>query len=82
MDILSIIGTFLTASASLPQLFHTCRKTGPGISKYSIVARILAASVWGTWAALKQEWTLAISCSIVFIVEFAMITLTCLRNDQ
>ena len=75
MEILSYIGTLFTAFASLPQLYYSCKKSDT-IAPGSSILRIVAAATWGSWAILSTNISLAVSCSIVFLVECTIFILT------
>ena len=75
MEILSYIGTFFTALASLPQLYYTYQKSN-SVALGSSMIRIIAAFVWGAWAIAKQEWVFTASCFIVCLAEIIIFTIT------
>ena len=72
MEIISYIGTLFTAIASVPQLYKTCMRSD-SLAPGSSLLRILAASVWGYWAVIKEEWIFLISCCIVIFVEILIL---------
>lgn len=72
MEVVSYIGTSFTAISSVPQLYKACTRSD-SLAPGSSLLRILAASVWGYWAVIKEEWIFLVSCCIVVFVELLIL---------
>jgi len=78
-----VIGAICSTTASIPQLWKSYKyRATKDLHIFTLCIRIMSCSAWCCYAFLLQEYTLATSSSIAFVIECLLLIAKIKFNDK